>query len=446
MFRRSVVLALSLSCGFLYAQTTNVSLVVSSYPLTTPAGFSGQAFSSVTLGLYYPAGLAPSSYVTSSQLNSDFQGFLSSYPTPSDAPEAYLSVAVQGIVNKYPQILALTLTASITGPPQMIGGVTIPGTGTPIGSISVALGNFSTSGILSTVTAGSGQTVTISSIASSWVVTLPVGFAGQAFSTVQLGVLYPIGLPSGSYITSTQLNTDFQSYISAYPTPTDAPEAYLSGALQGILNKYTQMPGGTLGASITGPPQVIGGVSIPGTGTPVGSINVAIGNFATAYGTLSAGLYGLTGIVSGINSSWAVTLPAGFSGPNFSSIQLGVTYPTGLPAASYITSKQLISDFQGYLSAFPSPGDAPEAYLSGDLQGILNKYPQMPGGTVIGLLAGQGSTIGGIPIPGPSAGTITVLIGTYSPINGVFGILSRGASLDALRRVAPAKASTPDLR
>ncbi len=407
----------SLFCGLLYGQTATVSSIISSYAITTPTGFTGQVFSTLELGVYYPAGLSPSSYITNTQLNSDFQGFISGYPNPSDAPEAYLSVALQGILNKYPQILGGTLTAAISGPPQVVNGMPIPGTGTPIGSISVAIGTFNTAGIATIATGTPGQTVTVSAIASSWTVSLPSGFTGQAFSALRLGVTYPTGLPSSSYITSKQLNSDFQGFITAYPNPADPPEAYLSVSLKGILNKYSQIPGGTLSATISGPPQVIGGITIPGSGTQVGTINVGIGTF----NGLTSSLYGFTyfgqsGTVSGITSSWAVTLPMGFSGPVFSVLNLGVTYPIGLTPASYITNQQLNADFQGFISAYPNPSDAPEAYLSIALQQILNKYAQIPAGTLIGEINAPGMTYPGttLMIPGALIGTVEVILGTYN--------------------------------
>ncbi len=392
---RSVLIACTLSCGLLYSQTQTLSLITSSYGVTVPTGFTGQVFSSLQLGLYYPTGLPSSSYIPIKQLNSDFQGFISAYPSPADAPEAYLSVALQGILSKYPGIAGATLTGIISGPPQMIGGVTIPGTGTPIGTITVAIGTFNAA----TLIGGSGQSTAISSITSSYTVTFPMGFTGQAFSTVQLAVTYPTGLNSGSYITVKQLTSDFQGFISAYPNPADPPEAYISNALQGILTKYPQMPGGSITGTISGQPQVIGGVPIPGTGATLGSITAIIGNFNGIYAGLSA-LYGQTGSVSLIISSYAVTLPAAFTAQTFSTLQLGVTYAAGLTPSSYILSKQLNTDFQGFVTANSSPSDAPEAYLSMSLQQILNKYSQMSGGTVLGLISGQGTTIGGITIPG----------------------------------------------
>jgi len=298
--------------------------------------------------------------------------------------------------------------------------VPIPGTGIPIGTITVAIGTFTTANILS---GGSAQTVSASSITSSYILTFPTGFAGQAFSTVQLAVTYPTGLNSSSYITSKQLDSDFQGFISAYPNPADPPEAYVSNALQGILSKYPQIPGGALTGTIAGAPQVIGGVTIPGTGAPIGSTTAFIGNFSTAFAGLGA-LPVQTGNVSNVTSSWAVTPPAGYTDPVFSSLQLTVTYPISLTPSSYITSKQLNSDFQNFISANSSPTDAAEGFLSISLQQILNKYSQMGGGAVSGLMSGPGTTIGGVTIPGLQVGSITVAIGTYNPFTGLTGLLS----------------------
>jgi hypothetical protein len=46
--------------------------------------------------------------------------------------------------------------------------------------------------------------------------------------------------PPGSYISGTQLNKDFQSFLAAYPNQTDPPEAILSTVLQSILSKYSR--------------------------------------------------------------------------------------------------------------------------------------------------------------------------------------------------------------
>ena len=127
-------------------------------------------------------------------------------------------------------------------------------------------------------------------------------------------------------------------------------------------------------------------------------------------------LYGQTQNIASINSSYPVTVPA-ITGISFSTANLSIAYPVGLPAGSYISSTQLNTDFQAILTAYPNPQDPPEAILSTVLQGILNKYPQMVGGTLSGDIGG---TYMGVPIPG-GGGTVTVIIGTYNPTTGAIG-------------------------
>jgi hypothetical protein len=131
--RRSFLLVLALFCGLLNGQTQTISSVTSSYVVTLPTGFTGTVFSTLQLGVNYPAGLPTSSYIPIKQLNADFQGFISAYPNPADAPEAYLSIALQQILNKYPQITYGTLTGTINGPGTTFPGttVTIPGSVCP---------------------------------------------------------------------------------------------------------------------------------------------------------------------------------------------------------------------------------------------------------------------------------------------------------------------------
>jgi hypothetical protein len=260
-------------------------------------------------------------------------------------------------------------------------------------------------------------TGTVSYVYSTHVVSLPAGFTGTAFSSLSLGTIYPTGLTPSSYITINQLNSDFQSSISAYPSPTDPPEAYLSVALQQILNKYSQIAYGTLSGSINGPGTTIPGTTITSPGALIGTITVAIGTPSAAYGSL----YGQTGTISIVSSTWAVTLPAAFTGTAFSVLELSVTYSAGLTPSSYVLAKQLNSDFQGFITANSSPTDAAEAFLSMALQQVLNKYPQMAGGTTIGEITGPGTTIPGTTVttPGPLIGTVEAAIGTYSTISGL---------------------------
>jgi hypothetical protein len=127
-----------------------------------------------------------------------------------------------------------------------------------------------------------GYAGNVSTINSRWLVTAPPGFTGTVFSSVYLSVSYPTGLSAASYITSKQLNTDFQGFLSAYPTPSDPPEAYLSAALQQILNKYPQMPGGTFGASIKGPDVMVPGTTVTTPGPPLGTVAGYLGTYTSA--------------------------------------------------------------------------------------------------------------------------------------------------------------------
>jgi len=210
MSRRIIPIVLALSCGLLQAQNQTISSVTSSYTVTLPAGFTGATFSSLSLGVSYPAGLPTSSYITVQRLNADFQGFISAYPNPADAPEAYLSIALQQIMNKYPQITYGSLLATMSGPGTTVPGTTVTIPGSVTGTITVAIGNYSGS-----LGLPSSQAVAVSYIASTHVITLPSGFTGTAFSTLSLGTFYPTGLSAGSYITTNQLNSDCQKSISA---------------------------------------------------------------------------------------------------------------------------------------------------------------------------------------------------------------------------------------
>ncbi len=132
-----------------------------------------------------------------------------------------------------------------------------------------------------------GQNVTVATIASSWPLTVPTSITGLSFNTVEeFSVSYPVGLDTSSYISGKQLNTDFQAALSNYPNPADPPEAILSTVLQAILTKYPQMTGGIMIGTIMGPPQVIGGITIPGTGTLSGTISVTIGTYNPTTGVL----------------------------------------------------------------------------------------------------------------------------------------------------------------
>jgi hypothetical protein len=67
----------------------------------------------------------------------------------------------------------------------------------------------------------------------------------------------------------------------------------------------------------------------------------------------------------------------------FNSVQYTVTisidYNNNVPAANYISPAQLTSDYQGFLNAYPNPGDPPEAILLAAVQGFAQKYSQFAG-------------------------------------------------------------------
>jgi hypothetical protein len=133
---------LAISCGMIFGQNVQIAVVTSSYPVTFPTG-SSLNFSYLNLTVGYPVGLTPSQYISASQLNTDFQGFISAYPSPTDPPEAILSTALQGILGKYSQMTGGSLLGEIAGPSQTIGTITIPGS--PIGTITVTIETYNPS-------------------------------------------------------------------------------------------------------------------------------------------------------------------------------------------------------------------------------------------------------------------------------------------------------------
>ena len=105
------------------------------------------------------------------------------------------------------------------------------------------------------------------------------------FTTSGIGVSYPIGLAPSSYISGAQLNTNFQTFLAAYPSPQDPLEAILSTVLKSILGKYPQMTGGSIYGEIPGPGTTEFGVMVPGP--PIGSVSVIIGTYNPTTGVLS---------------------------------------------------------------------------------------------------------------------------------------------------------------
>jgi hypothetical protein len=168
---------------------------------------------------------------------------------------------------------------------------------------------------------------------------------------------------------------------------------------------------------------------------------VATRSLVLAFALSFTGLYGQTTTVSYVSSDYTVTMPTGFSGTSLSTVSLGVTYPIGLAANQYISSTQLNTDFQGFVSGYPSPSDPPEAILGSVLQSILSKYPQIVGGTLTGEIAGPGTTIGGITIPGAPSGTVIAAIGNYNSTLGIYG-LNRTKPISSSSKPAPVKPTT----
>ena len=156
-------------------------------------------------------------------------------------------------------------------------------------------------------------------------------------------------------------------------------------------------------------------------------------------------LYGQTQTIAVVSSSYTVTVPQSFTGTMFSTSSIGVSYPVGLSPSSYISGTQLNTDFQSFLTSYSNPNDPLEAILGSVLQSILNKYPQMTGGTLFGEIAGPGMTISGITLPGPPLGTVSVAIGTYNPATGVITGLNRNAgTMNSVVPGKPAKPVTPE--
>jgi hypothetical protein len=129
----SVRLAICLAAGCLGACAQNqYAYVTSSYPMPTPT-FSGTKYT-LSLSITYPTTLSASSYVLGTQLANDVQGFASSYPSPTDPPEAIFIYILNGVLQKYPQMAAGLLSASVPPVISATGSVTLGAT------VEVAMG------------------------------------------------------------------------------------------------------------------------------------------------------------------------------------------------------------------------------------------------------------------------------------------------------------------
>jgi hypothetical protein len=143
---RFAILTLSLSFA-LYSQTQQIAAIDSGFAVTIPT-IPGLSFTAIgnlaSLTVSYPTGLTPGSYLSPSQLNTDFQSFLASYPSRQDPPEAILSTVLQSIVNKYPQMTGGRLTVALAGN-TTVNGIPVP---LGAGSVAVAIGTFNTAGVV----------------------------------------------------------------------------------------------------------------------------------------------------------------------------------------------------------------------------------------------------------------------------------------------------------
>jgi hypothetical protein len=78
--------------------------------------------------------------------------------------------------------------------------------------------------------------------------------------------------------------------------------------------------------------------------------------------------------IGGVNSTY------GLGNSTFNSVQYTITisieYNTGLTSASYISPAQLTTNYQGFLNAYPNPGDPPEAILLSVAQSFAQQYSQ----------------------------------------------------------------------
>ena len=109
-----------------------------------------------------------------------------------------------------------------------------------------------------------------------------------------------------------------------------------------------------------------------------------------------------------VGSSISITTPT-VTSVKYYAISMSVTYPVGLPAASYISAAQINTDFQSAIAAYPSPQDPQEAILSTAAAAILQMYPQMTGLTLSAL----GLTTSSLGTPLPSGLAVYVSFLTF---------------------------------
>jgi hypothetical protein len=99
-----------------------------------------------------------------------------------------------------------------------------------------------------------------------------------------------------------------------------------------------------------------------------------------ALATVSAfGQTNLASVSNFVSSSFGLGAMT-IGGSQFSGVNLVVVYNVNLSPESYITAAQLKTDVQGFVAAYPTPADPPEAIGSSVLGSLLTKYPQTNGG------------------------------------------------------------------
>jgi hypothetical protein len=117
----------------------------------------------------------------------------------------------------------------------------------------------------------------------------------------------------------------------------------------------------------------------------------SISRFGVACGLIcAAGVLGFaqttTALPGGVISSYGLG-PAAF-GPVQYTVTISLSYGAILPGNQYVSQSQLITDFKGFVAAYPNPNDPVEAIVSSVANSFALKYPQV---SSIGLVAASAS-------------------------------------------------------
>ena len=94
---------------------------------------------SASMTVLYPIGLSPSSYISQSQYNTDFQAFLAAYPSKTDPLEAIASSILSSITQKYSQISGASLAVSLIPAVSITNPVSAT---TSLNIVTVYIGTF----------------------------------------------------------------------------------------------------------------------------------------------------------------------------------------------------------------------------------------------------------------------------------------------------------------